>query len=330
MARLGLEPWDIARPKEASGGGHRPAPRRRRTADEWLGALAAHPRAIQRPIITAADGTTVVGRDPDSLARVIEADSVSALPWTRGVPSRSRSPAGGPAGSMPTSWCWCWASRTGSATSPRSPTRWGGGRSWAVAGVHVRDGVRRRQDPLRRLDLGRDLDRDPADRGRGRSACCSPVTRTRSTRRSGAVVGGGTALLSHAVKAGSRLAMNSSPEPVTNIGASITEDVAGPRSRLVLHRAPDRGRRDRGASSWRSGLVVLYFVARLVRRGWRRWKGRATGAPVRRPDPSTRVPAMARVVVVGGGFGGLAARCGWPSSATRSPWSSDRRARAAR
>jgi ABC-type uncharacterized transport system YnjBCD permease subunit len=22
------------------------------------------------------------------------------------------------------------------------------------------------------------------------------------------------------------------------------------------------------------GLVVLYFVARLIRRGWRRWKGR--------------------------------------------------------
>ena len=41
-----------------------------------------------------------------------------------------------------------------------------------------------------------------------------------------AVVGGGTALLSHSVKAGTRLAINSSPEPVTNIGASLTEDVA--------------------------------------------------------------------------------------------------------
>src|SRR6478735_11592667 len=39
------------------------------------------------------------------------------------------------------------------------------------------------------------------------------------------VVGGGTALLSHLVKAGSRLAINSSPEPVTNIGASLAEDV---------------------------------------------------------------------------------------------------------
>src|SRR6476659_9969140 len=37
------------------------------------------------------------------------------------------------------------------------------------------------------------------------------------------VVGGGTALLSHLAKAGGRLAINSSPEPVTNIGASLTE-----------------------------------------------------------------------------------------------------------
>ena len=26
----------------------------------------------------------------------------------------------------------------------------------------------------------------------------------------------------------------------------------------------------------RVGLVLLYFIARLVRRGWRRWKGRRT------------------------------------------------------
>ena len=37
----------------------------------------------------------------------------------------------------------------------------------------------------------------------------------------GGVVGGGTALLSHLAKAGGRLALNSSPEPVTNVVASI-------------------------------------------------------------------------------------------------------------
>lgn len=40
-----------------------------------------------------------------------------------------------------------------------------------------------------------------------------------------AVVGGGTALASHTVKAGLRLAVNTSPEPVTNVGASVLEDV---------------------------------------------------------------------------------------------------------
>ena len=40
-----------------------------------------------------------------------------------------------------------------------------------------------------------------------------------------ASVGGVTALLSHVVKGGVRLAVNTSPEPVTNIGISILEDV---------------------------------------------------------------------------------------------------------
>ena len=73
LDRLGLEPWDIARDKEAAEEGiDLPRSAEQRTA--WLEALAAHPRALQRPIITAADGTTVVGRDPDSLATIIDAE----------------------------------------------------------------------------------------------------------------------------------------------------------------------------------------------------------------------------------------------------------------
>ena len=72
IERLGLEPWDVARAKEAAEEGiDLPRDPAQRTA--WLEALAAHPRALQRPIITAADGTTVVGRDPDSVGAVIEA-----------------------------------------------------------------------------------------------------------------------------------------------------------------------------------------------------------------------------------------------------------------
>ena len=87
------------------------------------------------------------------------------------------------------------------------------------------------------------------------------------------VVGGGTALLSHAVKAGSRLAINSSPEPVSNIVASITEDV------VVLALVWFAIENPRAAAAIAGvllavGLVALYLLARLVRRGWRRWKRR--------------------------------------------------------
>ena len=71
--RLGLEPWDIARDREAQDEGI-DLPRAPEHRENWLAALAAHPRAIQRPIITAADGTTVVGRDDDSLRRVLGAE----------------------------------------------------------------------------------------------------------------------------------------------------------------------------------------------------------------------------------------------------------------
>lgn len=71
LARLGLEPWDIARPKESAEEGLT-FPRDADHRDEWLDGLAAHPRAIQRPIITASDGTAVIGRDPESIATAID------------------------------------------------------------------------------------------------------------------------------------------------------------------------------------------------------------------------------------------------------------------
>jgi hypothetical protein len=88
-----------------------------------------------------------------------------------------------------------------------------------------------------------------------------------------AVVGGGTALLSHAVKAGSRLAINSSPEPVTNIGASITEDLAVLGVVWFAIEHPEAAAAI-AAVLLIAGLGMLYLLGRLVRRGWRRWKGR--------------------------------------------------------
>ena len=87
------------------------------------------------------------------------------------------------------------------------------------------------------------------------------------------VVGGGTALLSHLVKAGGRLAINASPEPVSNIVASLAEDFA------VLGFVYFAIEHPRPAAAIAGvllvlGLVLLFFIARLIRRGWRRWKGR--------------------------------------------------------
>lgn len=74
LGRLGVEPWDIARTADARKLQVALPPKDADQRAAWVRLLAEHPRLIQRPIITAADGTTVVGRDPESVARVIAAD----------------------------------------------------------------------------------------------------------------------------------------------------------------------------------------------------------------------------------------------------------------
>ena len=85
------------------------------------------------------------------------------------------------------------------------------------------------------------------------------------------VVGGGTALLSHLVKAGGRLAINSSPEPVTNIGASLAEDVAVFGVVAFAINNPEAAAAIAGVLLI-IGLIGLFFLAKLIRRGWRKWK----------------------------------------------------------
>lgn len=87
------------------------------------------------------------------------------------------------------------------------------------------------------------------------------------------VVGGSSAFLSHLQKAGSRLAINSSPEPLTNVTASLTEDVAvfGVVALAIDH--PKLAALIAGILLI-VGLVALFVLARWIRRGWRRWKGK--------------------------------------------------------
>ena len=71
--RLGLEPWDVTRTGEAEARelGVGEWPREPAARERWIAALAEHPKLIQRPIITADDGTTVVGRSEDAVRSVL-------------------------------------------------------------------------------------------------------------------------------------------------------------------------------------------------------------------------------------------------------------------
>lgn len=69
LDRLGLEPWEITRTQEADAKelGLKDWPRDAAARDRWITALAGHPKLIQRPIITAEDGTAVVARTDEAV-----------------------------------------------------------------------------------------------------------------------------------------------------------------------------------------------------------------------------------------------------------------------
>ncbi|NBM20004.1 arsenate reductase family protein [Streptomyces sp. GC420] len=77
LDRLGLEPWDITRTQEPVAGelGVRDWPREPAARERWIEALAEHPKLIQRPIITADDGTAVVGRSEEAVREALDHSS---------------------------------------------------------------------------------------------------------------------------------------------------------------------------------------------------------------------------------------------------------------
>lgn len=93
-----------------------------------------------------------------------------------------------------------------------------------------------------------------------------------------AAVGGITALISHLTKTSLRLAINTSPEPVTNIGASVAEDTAaiGLTSLALLFPIPAA---IAAGLLLLIGVIVAVWAFKRVRRGWqafRRWYARRT------------------------------------------------------
>ena len=102
-----------------------------------------------------------------------------------------------------------------------------------------------------------------------------------------AATGGVVALLSHLVKSSLRLAINTSPEPASNIAASSGEDVAviGVVSLAVFH--PTAALIIAGVLLL-LGLIGVYFAFRAIRRGlarFRAWRERRT-------NPATRSSAV--------------------------------------
>lgn len=87
------------------------------------------------------------------------------------------------------------------------------------------------------------------------------------------VVGGGSALLSHLVKSSARLAVNGSPEPVSNITVSVMEDVAVLGVMWFAVTYPELAAAIAGLFLI-TGLILTYLIAKLIRRGWRRWRSR--------------------------------------------------------
>ncbi|MGW2812886.1 DUF4126 domain-containing protein [Streptomyces sp. NPDC001415] len=100
-------------------------------------------------------------------------------------------------------------------------------------------------------------------------------------------VGGSTALMSHLVKAGTRMAVNTSPEPFSNIALSTAEDlgVAGIISFAIFH--PLAAALIAGTLLL-IGIVILVVLWRKIRRfrrrrAQRREEKRLAAAGVQRP-----------------------------------------------
>lgn len=81
LVRLALEPWDITRTGEPAAAdlGLAAWARDATTRARWIDALVRHPALIQRPIITADDGTAVVARTPQAVRSTL----TTPLPGTQ-------------------------------------------------------------------------------------------------------------------------------------------------------------------------------------------------------------------------------------------------------
>jgi len=102
-----------------------------------------------------------------------------------------------------------------------------------------------------------------------------------------AALGGGSALASHVVKTGMRVGVNTSPEPFSNIVASLAEDlgVAGLVSFAVFHPVTAA---IAAAVVLAAGIALFALLASRIRRAWRRRRD----ARQRRGSPGGRLAGV--------------------------------------
>lgn len=93
-----------------------------------------------------------------------------------------------------------------------------------------------------------------------------------------AALGGVTSLLSHLSKAGVRLAANTSPEPVTTIGLSLSEDAAVVAVVALAVAHPILAAIVAGLLLV-TGIGVVVALFRRIRRGWQALRRRLTRSP---------------------------------------------------
>jgi hypothetical protein len=94
--------------------------------------------------------------------------------------------------------------------------------------------------------------------------------------------GGTTALASHAVKAGIRLGINTSPEPLTNIVASVFEDLAVAGVVVLALEEPVLAA-SIAVVLLLTGAIVVLLLAKAIRRAFRAWRDHRT--PPTPPPP---------------------------------------------
>ncbi|WP_042386068.1 DUF4126 domain-containing protein [Streptacidiphilus melanogenes] len=95
-----------------------------------------------------------------------------------------------------------------------------------------------------------------------------------------AAVGGGTALVSHLIKAGLRMGVNTSPEPFSNIVVSLAEDlgVAGLVTLALFHPVPAAVI---AGCLLAGGVALVLFTLSRIRRFWQRRKERRAARVLR-------------------------------------------------